>query len=264
MKKFLIGLGALITINAYGVSTVSELQNKEKEMYSILSEYWVDKSGETHVGNKDTKELQFAFSESLMPRLTIKQIIDSMSTAISKFDQAKKDAFAAAVEPYLTELTNARTELKSMRDKLDNAAATIAKYVGKSAQDVMKMADANIRNIINKTQESKIKFNSSPEAVQALKDLTALRSMFGIQTVETPIKNASQTDSSEPDNNKVKSSSSGKVAAAASAVAKSETKLSSLIKASAQLKQQSTCQDIHFDIVPGDKPGSVIFLRLIK
>lgn len=263
MKKFLIVFSFFIGTALYG-ATVSELQNKEKELYSILSEYWIDKAGDTHVGNKDVKELQFAFSESLMSRFSIKQIIDSMTTAIAKFDQAKKDAFAEAVEPYLNELTNVRIELKNMRDKMDKAASLIGQKINKSPQDVMKMSEANIRNLINKTQDLKIKFNSSPEAVQALKDLIELRSMFGIQAVEVPIKTGTQSESNEPDNNKIKSSSSGKLSAAANAVAKSETKLSSLIKASATLATQGTCQDIHFDIVPGDKPGSVIFLRLIK
>jgi len=227
-----LALLTLVTTSFLYSATVAELQDKEKEMYAILSEYWIDKSGEVHVGNKDPKELQFAFSESLMPRLTIKQIVNSMSAAIAKFGK------------YLNELTNARIELQAERTKLDAAVAKLAQLLGKSVTDVLKLADQNLAALISKIADGAKKVS----AYEALTVLKRLRPQFNIQTVESPIA-AAKNSGSSMDIEKTKSSSSGKTAAAAAAVAKSNFKISGMSGFVGTAIQYGHCRSRHFDVV---------------
>lgn len=252
MKNILIKYSTLLTLVTTGFAysaTVSELQNKEKEVYTILSEYWIDKAGDVHVGNKDSKELQFAFSESLMPRLTIKQIIDSMTTAISKFEKSKQEAFASAVQPYLNELTNARTELQTERKKMDDAAAMLAPLLGKTVQDILKLPDSNIAALIS----TKITDGSKKlDAHTAATNLKKLRPQFNVQTMDQPMP-GQKTAGVSGDAEKTKTSSSGKTAAAAEAVAKSSFNLSEMAGFVGESAMYSMCRDRHFDIILDEK-----------
>lgn len=249
-KKFIVLAGFMIGSALYAAVSVSELQNKEKEMYAILSEYWIDKAGDVHVGNKDPKELQFAFSETLMPRLTIKQITDSMATAISKFDKSKQDAFASAVQPYLTELTNARIELQAQRKTMDDAAAALAPLLGKSVQDILKLPDQNITTLISTKITDGAKKVSAHQAAATLKKM---RPQFSVQTVEQamPTTTASAFDSSvtTTSGDKTKSSAGTKAAAIAQGLANSDFKISSVVKFAGEAYNKGMVRDRHFDIM---------------
>jgi hypothetical protein len=260
-----IALATSMTGIMYGaVATIQELQNEEQALYDKLVEHWIDKEGSTHLGNKelDPKAIQFAFSKNIMSKQTIQQIRDSMNTPLKKFTQAQQDDFKEAVKPDLDDLAKVKTKIKEMRDQLDFAAGTLANFLGKTPQDILKMADANIRNLIsNLPQDKKIALNSTT----ALKDFTTLRAAFDIQTGATPIRPpagpgaAAEAEEGPGAGTTAKPS---KVTAAAAVVAETKTKLSSIIKAAAQTAIYAPCGDLHFDIIE-DEEG-IKFLRLIK
>ncbi len=250
MKNILVKsmvLSMLIVVsNTFGAVNVQDLQDKEKELYAILTEYWIDKEGDVHVGNRDAKSLQFAFSESLMNRMTVDQLKSSMNAAIARFTKNQKNAFINAVDPYLKDLDKVKKDLKHEHDAVDSAAAKLAKLLNKSPQDILKLGDENISNLI------KSKIQDGAKKVLAYEDLAILkrsRAAFGIKTVDAPLRNIQSVDNNSDDDEKVKPSNGGKKTAAAQAIANSNFKISSMVGFLGEATKYSTCQSRHFDIL---------------
>ncbi len=254
MKKFLI-ISTIVVANIMNAATVADLQNQEKAVYTNLSDYWLDEKGDIRIGSKNADKLQFDFSEARLARQSIEQIKNAMNTAIAKFSKAQQDAFIAAVSSDLKELENVRNELKTMRRSLDEAAGIVAKFLGKTNDDVLRLGDQNLANLINKKSTETGNKQDAQAATIALGTLKKMRPAFGLKVADAPVIETEKEKSS---------STGGKLAAAANAVAKSETKLSGLVKASGNIASGTPCQNIHFDIVPGESRTGVIFLRLIK
>jgi hypothetical protein len=147
-RIILVSLMALATRLSFGV-TVSDLQNREQEVYHIIGEYWIDETGDLHLSNKELGTPKFVLSESFMKRLTGDQIKASVKTALSRFTQEQRDEYMQAIMPFLDDLTTVRNELKAMRNKLDSSAVILATYLGKTVQTIMQMPTANIKNLIS-------------------------------------------------------------------------------------------------------------------
>jgi hypothetical protein len=263
MKKLLI-IAALGTASfIYGaVATVQELQTREKEDYDMLIDHWIDKEGKVRVGG-DKKDAQFSFDEQFLKRRTVEQIDTAIKTATGGFTADQQNAFQKAIEPFIKDLKEVRSKLKMEHNNLDTEAERLARILGKTKDDVLKLPDQSLTNLITRLStleedpKKRLSAEKTQEAKLALQTIKQLRSGFAIQTTAAKAETGEETAEK-------KAKTSAKTAALAEAVVKSETKLSSLIKASAQIAQQTPCQDIHFDIVPGDAPGSILFLRLVK
>lgn len=281
MKKLaLLTFGMLGVTSAHGATmTIQQLQNKEQEDYALLSEHWVDKEGVTHAGNKDPKELQFAFSESLMKRQSVDQIKASMNTAISRFSKEQKAEFIDTVKPYLDDLAAIRNEMKSMHDKLDGYAATLAQYLKKTPEEIMRYPKENIEHIITDhyergtlSSEKKIELRTKVN----VNEFDALRTAFDITTVAEPIAkktSASRVAAAEAEDEeeeeavpvKKKSGGSGtgsKVASVASAALSGDFKISKMVTSIADWARYSNCTDRHYDIVQ-DSDG-IQFITIAK
>jgi hypothetical protein len=151
MYNKIITLLSLITLTT-GLSfgaTVSDLQNREQELYHIIGEYWIDDLGDLHLSNKELGTPKFVLTEAFMKRLTGDQIKASINTAMSRFTPEQKDEYLQAITPFLDDLVATRNELKGMRNKLDSSAATLATYLGKTVQTVMQMPTTNIKNLVS-------------------------------------------------------------------------------------------------------------------
>jgi hypothetical protein len=144
----LVLLIALATGLSFG-ATVSDLQNREQELYHIIGEYWIDESGDLHLSNKELGTPKFVLTESFMKRLTPDQIKASVNTAMSRFTPEQKNEYLQAIMPFLEDLTATRNEIKGMRNKLDTYATTLATYLGKTVQTVMQMPTTNIKNLVS-------------------------------------------------------------------------------------------------------------------
>jgi hypothetical protein len=167
-------------------ATVQELQSREQELYHILGEYWIDKSGVLHLGNKESADLHFAFSESFMKRLTPEQIKISINTPMSRFTSEQKDEFLQVITPFLNELATIRDQLKMMRTKLDTYAGVLAVSLGKTQQDIMHLPLTNIKNLISILPDDK---KATIKNKIDLSEFNNLRDAFDIKIVQiTPAK----------------------------------------------------------------------------
>jgi len=160
MKFKLLMISAILITSALQSATVQDLQNKEQELYNILSEHWIDKKGALHLGNKDDTKIHFALSESVMKLLSVDEIKASLNTPMSRFTSKEKDAtpmsestskekdaFLQAIAPFLNQLATVRNELQALRTKLNTYAGTLAINLGKTQQNVMQLPLINIKNL---------------------------------------------------------------------------------------------------------------------
>jgi hypothetical protein len=279
MKKIVLIVSAIITNGMYG-ATIQEVKQQEKEAYDALIDIWINANGDVRVGG-NKKDAQFTFDEPFLARRSIDQINKSIKTALAGLTVEQQEKFKKAIEDDFKKLEKARADLKGLRSELDTAVALLASYWKKTPEAVMKLADINLDNLgpNNPNQAQKIAFNSDQKRNEALQAIKTLRPFFNIQTTTIPITTAQKTKPSMADNEEdhgtefagktektsaSKGSGGSKTTAIAEAIMNSETKLSGLIKASADIKGQWTCESMHFDIVPGDEPGSVLFLRLVQ
>jgi len=279
MKKIVLIITAITITNFMsGAVTVQELKNKENEAYDALSDVWINEKGDVRVGG-NKKDAQFVFDEPFLARRSIEQINKSIKTATSGLTTEQQQKFMKAIEDDFKKLEKARADLKLQRDELDTIATKLASLLGKKTkEDILKLPDQNIAALISKISAGSKKIDANRE----FSKFKPLRAVFDIKTTETPITTSAagktkpstledeDEDFETPSSRKgTKSSagrgkSTGKVVAAASLVANAETKLSTIIKASASIAAVDPRTDIHFDIVPGDEPGSVLFLRTTK
>jgi hypothetical protein len=276
MNKKSILLTSLMMLTSglsYGaVATVQELRNEEQALYDKLVEHWIDKEGSTHLGNKELNPtaIQFSLSKNIINKQSIKQITDSMNTPLKKFTPEQQQDFKEAVKADLDDLAKVQDELKKLRNQMDDAATKLGQLLGKTRDgalrtkdDVLKLADRNLEELIKIIPDGAKKIDANIE----FGIIKKLRPQFDIQTVAAPIVTARKGGSAESEEETGATGSTAtqkpsKVAAAASVVAETKTKLSSIIKAASEAAIYAPCGDLHFDIIE-DEEG-IKFLRLIK
>lgn len=174
----LVSLMTLATGLSFG-ATVSDLQNREQELYHIIGEYWIDESGDLHLSNKELGTPKFVLTESFMKRLTGDQIKASINTAMSRFTPEQKTEYLQAITPFLDDLTATRNEFKGMRNKLDSSTAILATYLGKTAQTVMQMPTTNIKNLVSVLPGDK---KADLATKMNIEEFDNLRTAFNIDT----------------------------------------------------------------------------------
>lgn len=180
----------VLTIGSISGTVVSDLQEREQEIYHIIGEYWIDDAGNLQLGSKELGTPTFTLSETFMKRLTPDQIKGSVNTALSRLTQEQKDAYLHAIAPFLDELTDVRSTLKAIRNKLDTYASTLATYLNKTSQTILQMPTTNIKNLVSilpadKKAELATKVN--------IEEFNNIRTAFNV-TVGTGKASASKTE----------------------------------------------------------------------
>jgi hypothetical protein len=132
-----------------GATTVRELLEKQGKSVIILQEYWIDKDGDTHIGDKDPAMLEFSFSKNLLDNMTDAELRTAMNLALVKFTKEQQKVFKNMVTAQLDVLRETNQEIAGMRKKMEEEASALGKIIGRSQHDIMRLPDQNLKNIIS-------------------------------------------------------------------------------------------------------------------
>lgn len=259
--KNIILIGSCVGMsNAFGAtsSEVEALFTEKEQLYNNLGMHWMDENGNYRYGDKDAAS-QFSLTPTMLDRMSVDQVITNMKTATQRF-KAEGVTYNEAVKADLSKLKTVKDQLDTERKKIETAAETLGKvFGGKTAQDVMKMADENIKNLVSRLpQEQKTKIYDS--------DMLALmreRPWFNIQ-ISSPTKFMPDLEGGETalglgsGEKKSKSSGGGAAAAGVAAAAVSSFDIGSVVKFAGEASKYSPCGDRHYDILLDSKGYHVI------
>lgn len=249
-KKILSICCCISMMRAFGVETITELSTHQQRDYDDLSQYWFDKEGNFRFGAKDATA-QFSLTSEMMDRMTVDQLKSNMNIAIQRFKEEERKKYLDLVTPILNDLKQVKDQIQAGRAKVEAAATTLATALKKSKDDIMKIADENLKNLVSRLPDAeKVKIYNS-DVLAIMKQ----RSLYGFKVSSPTAIEMPDLGGGASAGGAAKKSGSGAGAAAAgvAAAAVSSFDIGGIVKFAGEVGKYGRCKDIHFDIVRDSK-----------